>query len=162
MFIINREVCQGCGLCLEDCSAGAIVMLDGLAAIAQEKCTGCGLCITSCPQEAIVEVLEPEPEAQFLPPSAPLGQVVTRSSSTLAVREPASPPAPLSSRVLAVAGVALAFLGREIAPFLANTLIDAAERRLSRGVAAAPSRHSPTGPGGQKGRHRRRERGGDR
>jgi Fe-S-cluster-containing hydrogenase component 2 len=157
MFVVNREVCQGCGDCLEDCPAGAISLVEGLAAINQELCTACGVCSTLCPQGAIMEVLEPEPEARPLSPSAALAeQAVARSSLPLAVREPASPPAPLTNRMLATAGVALAFLGREVVPRLAVALVDAVERRLSQDATAT---RSSAGPGGRKSRQRRRGRG---
>jgi Fe-S-cluster-containing hydrogenase component 2 len=159
MFVVNREVCRGCGTCVEDCPVGAISMVDDFAFINQEDCTACGLCVNSCPQGAIIEVLEPEVEALAPWPPAPAEQAIMRPSSPPAMREPALPPAPLTNRLLATAGVTLAFLGREIVPRLAVALVDAVERRLSQDATVTPTRRSPGGAGGQRGRRRRRGRG---
>lgn len=49
---VEREKCQGCGLCEVRCSAGAIV-IQGIARIDPERCIGCGHCVEICPQRAI-------------------------------------------------------------------------------------------------------------
>ena len=40
--------CVGCRLCEKACSAGAIVMENGVARVSRSKCTGCGACASAC------------------------------------------------------------------------------------------------------------------
>jgi len=40
--------CFGCGKCVRECSANAIMIKDYLAEIDYEKCTGCGHCVEIC------------------------------------------------------------------------------------------------------------------
>ena len=54
IITIDREKCNGCGLCAEACHEGAIGMLDGKAALLREDyCDGLGDCLPACPVEAI-------------------------------------------------------------------------------------------------------------
>lgn len=55
MVRVRTNLCVGCGLCTENCAAGAISVVSRKARINQALCTGCGVCIDTCPQEAIVE-----------------------------------------------------------------------------------------------------------
>jgi ferredoxin len=48
---VNRQECTGCGICVDACPVGAIV-LEGVAMVGP-GCTGCGLCESSCPNGAI-------------------------------------------------------------------------------------------------------------
>lgn len=51
---INREKCNGCGLCAEACHEGAIGMIEGKAALLREDyCDGLGDCLPACPTGAI-------------------------------------------------------------------------------------------------------------
>ena len=51
---IDREKCNGYGLCAEACHEGAIGMVDGKAALLREDyCDGLGDCLPACPVEAI-------------------------------------------------------------------------------------------------------------
>jgi NAD-dependent dihydropyrimidine dehydrogenase PreA subunit len=60
-YIINPDVCNMCGKCLEACRYGAIIgekrqsYLSGYLPfeIRQERCTKCGECIKVCPEGAI-------------------------------------------------------------------------------------------------------------
>ena len=47
MLIIDIETCIGCGVCEEECTFGAIEVIDGVAVV-NEKCTLCGSCVDSC------------------------------------------------------------------------------------------------------------------
>ncbi len=49
---INKELCNGCGICEERCFVSAITMIDDKVSII-EDCKGCGRCIECCPQLAL-------------------------------------------------------------------------------------------------------------
>ena len=68
MFIITikRDACKGCGLCIEFCPRGLIVLdpelnqrgvQPAMVGGEPETCTGCGNCAAMCP-EAIIEIEE--------------------------------------------------------------------------------------------------------
>ena len=51
---IDKEKCNGCGLCVSACHEGAIGMVDGKAALLRDDyCDGLGNCLPVCPTEAI-------------------------------------------------------------------------------------------------------------
>lgn len=51
---IDRELCNGCGICAEACHEGAIGMVDGKAVLLREDyCDGLGDCLPACPAGAI-------------------------------------------------------------------------------------------------------------
>lgn len=51
---IDREKCDGCGLCVTACAEGAIQVIDGKAKLVSEVyCDGLGACLGHCPQDAI-------------------------------------------------------------------------------------------------------------
>ena len=59
---VDTEKCDGCGVCAEVCSFGAIILEDTVGAgnradyrskNIMASCKGCGLCAASCPQKAI-------------------------------------------------------------------------------------------------------------
>jgi 2-oxoglutarate ferredoxin oxidoreductase subunit delta len=63
---INRDLCKGCGLCIEACPKGTIIMSEKLNIKGyrpaeytenenskNRKCTGCALCAIVCPDVAI-------------------------------------------------------------------------------------------------------------
>ena len=60
---IDREKCDGCGLCVPDCPEGALKMIDAKATLVSDLfCDGLGACIGTCPLGAIqVEEREAEP-----------------------------------------------------------------------------------------------------
>jgi NAD-dependent dihydropyrimidine dehydrogenase PreA subunit len=52
--VVNREECQSCGICVEECPYEAIALDDEeIAMINKNKCRGCKRCIEACPVEAI-------------------------------------------------------------------------------------------------------------
>ena len=60
---IDRDKCDGCGLCAQACHEGAIQMVEGKAELVSEiYCDGLGDCIGECPQDAIT-IEEREAEA---------------------------------------------------------------------------------------------------
>ncbi len=51
---IDKEKCNGCGLCAEACHEGAIGMVDGKASLLRDDyCDGLGDCLPTCPTNAI-------------------------------------------------------------------------------------------------------------
>jgi ferredoxin len=60
---IDREKCDGCGLCIPDCPEGALQIIDGKATLVADLfCDGLGACLGTCPSGAIeVEEREAEP-----------------------------------------------------------------------------------------------------
>ena len=60
---INKEKCDGCGLCIPNCPEGALQVIDNKARLISDLfCDGLGACIGHCPQGAIeIEEREAEP-----------------------------------------------------------------------------------------------------
>lgn len=57
---IEKELCNGCGLCVEACHEEAIQMVDGKAQLVSDQyCDGLGNCLPACPAGAI-EIIERE------------------------------------------------------------------------------------------------------
>jgi len=51
---IDRELCNGCGVCIPNCHEGALQMIDGKATLVSElMCDGLGACLGHCPVNAI-------------------------------------------------------------------------------------------------------------
>ena len=52
--VIDREKCQGCGLCVSVCTCGALVLIDNIVTVLEvEECHWCTLCEAVCPNGAI-------------------------------------------------------------------------------------------------------------
>lgn len=52
--IIDETRCNGCGLCVDLCSTGALALRDGKAVVVNpEACLYEGVCKDTCPQDAI-------------------------------------------------------------------------------------------------------------
>lgn len=51
---IDRDKCDGCGLCVPSCAEGAIRIINGKAVLAADNlCDGLGACLGECPRDAI-------------------------------------------------------------------------------------------------------------
>lgn len=55
---VDKDICVGCGECLEVCAFKAMDMIDGKAEVNQTRCLGCGKCETTCPNGAISITLD--------------------------------------------------------------------------------------------------------
>lgn len=54
IITINKQKCNGCGLCASACHEGAIGIVDGKATLLREDyCDGLGDCLPACPMNAI-------------------------------------------------------------------------------------------------------------
>jgi ferredoxin len=51
--ILDRELCDQCGICREKCIFEAITYENGEIRFSNDNCFGCGLCAYNCPQSAI-------------------------------------------------------------------------------------------------------------
>ena len=50
---VNKEMCTGCGTCVEECPVGAMSLEENSAVIDVEECIRCGRCHDVCPEEAV-------------------------------------------------------------------------------------------------------------
>ena len=58
IFVVDEDLCYGCGACIALCPTDALELVSRLAIVEQKKCTLCEHCIPSCPVFAlsIIEV----------------------------------------------------------------------------------------------------------
>ena len=52
-FVVEEDLCYGCGACIGLCPTNALSMKGLLAIVEQLQCTYCELCIPSCPVDAL-------------------------------------------------------------------------------------------------------------
>lgn len=50
---VDKEKCNGCESCVEECPSEAIKMVNDKAVIDGDLCVDCGVCVDTCPAEAI-------------------------------------------------------------------------------------------------------------
>ncbi|MCP4687432.1 MAG: 4Fe-4S dicluster domain-containing protein [Desulfobacterales bacterium] len=59
---IDRDKCNGCGLCVRDCPLGVMAIEEQTAVIA-EGCVQCCTCLKVCPRQAVIDIRTPLPGA---------------------------------------------------------------------------------------------------
>ena len=52
-FVVDEDLCDGCGACIALCPTNALDLVDRLAVVEQSDCTLCEFCIPSCPVFAL-------------------------------------------------------------------------------------------------------------
>jgi len=135
---VNKELCTGCGSCIDVCSAGVIHLVDHQAEIDETLCKACEACLDACPNGAIITITAPVYAATIMV------QPVTDPGLAL-IQEPAVlPETTVHVRGLKpLAGAAFAFLRSEVAPRLVDVLIKSIENRLARPTATLISPSIP-------------------
>src|SRR3989344_6010979 len=52
--VLLNSRCNACGICVQYCPDGCIVIKDTKASINQDYCKGCAICSKECPSKAII------------------------------------------------------------------------------------------------------------
>lgn len=58
---VDKNKCNGCGLCVANCPVNAILIKNGKAEINMNKCIRCGNCHNICPKQAVRHDSEKNP-----------------------------------------------------------------------------------------------------
>jgi ferredoxin len=135
---VDRELCTGCGTCIDACPFEAIKLVDEQAEIDGTICTECDACIGICPNEAIIKDLIPASAIAITP------LPMSKRESTADQKSIIMPEMPTSaSGIQPLAGAILAFLGNEVVPRLVDVLIKSIEHRyLQPNVTSIPPLNS--------------------
>ena len=59
---VDKNLCSGCGICVEKCPVETIYLEDEYAEINMDNCIRCGLCHDVCPEEAVKHDSEKIPD----------------------------------------------------------------------------------------------------
>lgn len=62
MISVDRQACDGCGLCVDICPTGTLQLVDDMIQVDSSLCDECYACVDVCPQQALVpsEIVEEE------------------------------------------------------------------------------------------------------
>ena len=155
---VDVDRCTGCGVCVAVCPWDAIHLATSqtgsYAEVDHHLCRECGACVEACPEEVITLAVEPTVNGKLVPIGSEPAPVSLPPVTTHPVRVP--------NVALTWLGAALTFVGREIVPRAAASLIDAWDRHARRRAAALdafgsalPLVRSATDPL-ERARHRQR------
>jgi electron transport complex protein RnfB len=64
---VDRDSCDGCGVCLERCQMEALRLDEGKMAADLGRCIGCGLCVTTCLTGSLILERKPPSEQPVVP-----------------------------------------------------------------------------------------------
>lgn len=161
---VDVDRCTGCGVCVAVCPWDAVHLATSQtgshAEVDHHVCRECGACVEACPEEAIVLAVEPTVKGELVLIERELALVPPMPRAVHPVRVP--------GKALTWLEAMLTFVGREIVPRAAASLLDAWDRRASQKAepdapeSALRLRRSAADPS-ERARHRQcrwRGRGG--
>jgi len=114
--IINQELCNGCGACLNMCPQDAIYFENDATFIDENKCVSCLACVKVCPTGALEIDFRKKPIVITNP-------YMTRESFST----PEYPVRPNES----MSGKVLTFVSQQILPQVMNSITNYLDRKLS-------------------------------
>jgi NAD-dependent dihydropyrimidine dehydrogenase PreA subunit len=123
MVTINDADCNGCGICVDGCPTGALVLQNNHAFIHQDLCQDCHSCIEACPQGAILA-------GEKYPASGDVIRIPANPEPATNMLAESSEQMPLREILLPAIGSVLLWTGRELVPRLADLALTALDRRI--------------------------------
>ena len=155
MISVDRQACNGCGLCVESCPTGALQLVDDLIQVESSLCDECYACVDVCPQEALVrsEIVEEEYHVPTAPSSfGVMDEIGISASSNKPLTRPAvtdlGPPRRSLGNWL---GAALNFLVYDLGPAIEGIIRTERQRK---GDDTASFRHTGNAQREKRGRRR--------
>jgi ferredoxin len=157
MIHINTENCNGCGVCIDICPAGAISLIKTKACVDSNLCDECDICVDACPKGAIAHS-RAVPSQEMIasdPIDIPAVVITSQDQRKSTTRQNAVKPV-ISSMLL--------WTGRELVPRLMNLALDYVEKRIQHpemGISRYPNQdrhHFQPQAGGRRRRQRQRRR----
>jgi len=166
MISIDRQACNGCGLCVEVCPSGALQLMDTLIQVDNSLCQECELCVDTCPQNALVSytLVEETPAPRQRALEQALDTTRTNPTGKLQISKPPVIQIDTPKRSLGDwLGAAFNFLVFDLGPVIEG-MIDSNQtpkeittRSIRRNERTLEGRHG-RGRNGRKMRRRRRGR----